>query len=128
MHQGWMFSQPFEIGLLPVLRHEPGPALAHRRERRLGQRLGVDVPLVGQPRLDDRVGAVAVRHRMRMRLDFWRAAPRSAIIATMRLRASKRSEAVERGEQCAAIRDRCVRSLEKSEIAFQRDGASRPRY
>ena len=33
------------------------------------QRLGVDVPLVGEERLDHHVGAVAVRHHVRVRLD-----------------------------------------------------------
>ena len=61
--------EPVEIGLLPGLRHELGLALAHGRDRRLGERLGVDVPLVGEPGLDDHVRAVAVRHRVRMRLD-----------------------------------------------------------
>ena len=61
--------EPFEIGLLPVLRDEEGLALAHRRERGLSQRLGVDVPLVGEPGLDDGVGAVAVRNGVRVRLD-----------------------------------------------------------
>ena len=46
--------EPIEIGLLPVLRDELGLAVAHRGERGLSERLGVDVPLVGQPRLDDR--------------------------------------------------------------------------
>ena len=45
---------PLEIGLFPVLRHEDGRARAHRRDRRLRQGLGVDVPLVGQIGLDDR--------------------------------------------------------------------------
>ena len=60
---------PVEIGLLPVLRHEVGLALAHRGDGVDRQRLGVDVPLVGEERLDHHVGAVAVRHHVRVRLD-----------------------------------------------------------
>ena len=38
-------------------------------ERRRGQRLGVDVPLIGEPRLDHGVRAVAVRDHVRVRFD-----------------------------------------------------------
>ncbi len=47
--------------LLPAARHDFDRARSHRRHRRSGQRLGVDIPLVGQPRLDHRAGAVAHR-------------------------------------------------------------------
>ncbi len=60
---------PLEIGLFPVLRHERGFARTHRRDRGLCQRLGVDVPLVGQIGLDHAVRAVAVRHHVGVRLD-----------------------------------------------------------
>ena len=60
---------PVVIGLLPVLRHELGAALAHRRERRKAQLLGVDVPLVGEERLDHGTRAVAVRHHVGVWLD-----------------------------------------------------------
>ena len=60
---------PVEIGLFPVLRHEDGAAVAHRFERRLRQGLGVDIPLVGEERLDHHIGAVAVRHHVRVGLD-----------------------------------------------------------
>ena len=50
---------PVVIGLLPVLGHEPGLALFHGRDGWLGHGLGIDIPLVGHPRLDDHVGAVA---------------------------------------------------------------------
>ncbi len=56
---------PLEIGLLPVLRNEAWSALAHRRDRRFRERLGVDIPLVGEARLDRHAAAVAMRHRMR---------------------------------------------------------------
>jgi hypothetical protein len=52
-----------------------------------GQRLGVDVPLVGEKRLEHRAGAVAVRHR-RVSARSCRAAALSA--RDDRLRASKR--------------------------------------
>ena len=60
---------PVEIGLLPVLRHEPGAAGLHRGDRRRGELLGVDVPLVGEERLDRHVAAVAVRDHVGVRLD-----------------------------------------------------------
>ena len=60
---------PVEIGRLPVLRHEVGLALAHGGDCRLGQFCCVDVPLLGQIRLDHHVGAVAVRHRIGDGLD-----------------------------------------------------------
>ena len=60
---------PLEVGLLPVLRHERGFAQTHGRNRRLRQLLGVDVPLIRQIGFDDRAGAVAVRHHVRVRLD-----------------------------------------------------------
>ena len=50
-------------------RHENGLALAHRRDCRLGERLGIDVPLIGEKWLDHRAGAVAMRYDMRCRLD-----------------------------------------------------------
>ena len=52
-----------------MLRHKGRAALAHGLRCRLRQRLGVDVPLVGEVRLDDDAGAVAVRHHVHMRLD-----------------------------------------------------------
>ena len=60
---------PVEIGLLPVLRHERGLAVAHRVDGAHCERLGVDVPLVGEERLDHHGRAVAVRHHVRVRLD-----------------------------------------------------------
>ena len=61
--------EPIEVGLLPGRRHELGLALAHRGDRRLSEGLGVDVPLIGKPWLDDRVRPVAMRHGVGMRLD-----------------------------------------------------------
>ena len=40
----------------------------YRFDRGLGESLGIDVPLVGQPRLDDRARAVAVGHGVDVRL------------------------------------------------------------
>ena len=45
------------------------PALADGLERGPGEGLGVGVPLVGEPGLDDGVRAVAVRDGVRVRLD-----------------------------------------------------------
>ncbi|MNI07008.1 hypothetical protein D3C73_600080 [compost metagenome] len=52
---------PVEIGLFPVLRNEVGAAFANGSNRRLGQRLCIGKPLVGQHRLDDDAGAVTER-------------------------------------------------------------------
>ena len=60
---------PVEERRFPLRRHEHGLAFAHRRDRRLRQRLGVDVPLIGEKRLEHRAGAVAVRHDVAGRLD-----------------------------------------------------------
>ena len=62
--------EPIEVGLLPGLGDELGLAFAHRGDRRLGERLGVGVPLVREPGLDDHVRAVAVRNCVRVRFDF----------------------------------------------------------
>ena len=61
---------PGEIGVLVLLRHELGAALADRRDRRLGQHLGVHPPLVGQVRLDDdELRLLVVRHHDLLVLD-----------------------------------------------------------
>jgi hypothetical protein len=54
---------PVVVGILPVVRHEFGHAVAHRRDRGSGQGLGIDEPLVSQHRLDHHLRAVAIgRH------------------------------------------------------------------
>ena len=45
---------PIEERRFPLCWHEHGAARAHRFDRRLRERLGVDVPLIGEIRLDDR--------------------------------------------------------------------------
>ena len=60
---------PFKVGLLPVLRDKTGRAAAHRGDRGLRHRPGVDIPLVGQIGLDHHAGAVAMRHHVRVGLD-----------------------------------------------------------
>ena len=62
-------AHPLEIGARPALGHEADAARFHRLDRRPGEGLGVDIPLVGQPRLDHRAGAVAVGHGVEVRLD-----------------------------------------------------------
>src|SRR5262249_22787059 len=62
-------AHPLEIHLLPGRRHEPGLAAFDRGNRRLGQRGGVDVPLVGQPRFDDGATALRVGNGVGVRLD-----------------------------------------------------------
>ncbi len=59
---------PVEIGLLPVLGHEHGAARAHGVDGAHRERLGVHVPLVGEERLEHGGRAVAVRHRVGVRL------------------------------------------------------------
>src|SRR5450830_273130 len=55
-------AHPREVHVFVLLGHELDTAIFHGSNRRLGQRLGGHVPLVGQPRLDDSAGAVALRH------------------------------------------------------------------
>ena len=62
---------PMEVGVLPVLGHEHGAAALHGVDGGLRQGLGVDIPLVGEERLDDHVRAVAVRHGVDVRLDLF---------------------------------------------------------
>ena len=52
--------EPVIIGLGPALRHHLDRARAHRLDRGLRQRLGIDIPLVGQPGLDHHARAVAI--------------------------------------------------------------------
>ncbi len=58
-----------EVGRLPILRHEGGAAALDRIDGGLGQRRGIDIPLVGEARLDHGIGAVAVGHGVGVRLD-----------------------------------------------------------
>src|SRR3982751_3314089 len=44
--------EPVEPRLRPAFGYDPDLALARRLDHRLHQRCGVDIPLVGQPRLD----------------------------------------------------------------------------
>ena len=55
---------PFEVGVGPVRRDEAGRPLLDRPDRRARQRLRVDEPLVGEPRLDHRLRAVAEGDRV----------------------------------------------------------------
>ena len=54
--------QPLEIGFLPILGNKLGLAGAHSSQSRLGQRFGIDIPLIGQPWFDHDIGPVAMRH------------------------------------------------------------------
>ena len=60
-----------KVGLFPVFRDKDGFALFDGFDGRLGQRGGVHIPLLGQPRLDRHAAAVAVRHLMHVRLDLF---------------------------------------------------------
>ena len=66
---------PVEEGLLPAFGDDLDPPVAHRLHRRLRQLLGIDVPLVGQPRLDHHAAAVAERGRRSCGLRCARAGP-----------------------------------------------------
>ena len=83
--------EPVEVGLLPIFRHEIGAAVTDRLQCRTGERFRVDIPLVGQPRLDDDAGAVAVRHGVAVRLDFVEQAQDAPSCSTIR---AARDEAV----------------------------------
>ena len=52
--------QPVIIGLGPAFGHHLDRARSHRLDRRAGQRLGIDIPLIGQPRLDHHARSVAI--------------------------------------------------------------------
>ena len=60
---------PAEELLAPALGHEGHAAIARRRDRLLGELLGVGVPLLGQERLDRHAAAIAVGHGVGVRLD-----------------------------------------------------------
>ena len=60
---------PAEEFVAPALGHELHAAVARRRDRLLGELLGVGVPLLGQERLDRHAAAIAVGHGVGMRLD-----------------------------------------------------------
>ncbi|MNT00926.1 hypothetical protein D3C72_1353740 [compost metagenome] len=62
-------AQPFEIDLLIALGLEDRVAVLDRLQRRLSQGVGVNVPLVRQPRLDNHARAVAVRDDVLGRFD-----------------------------------------------------------
>ena len=69
--------EPVIIGLGPALRRDLGATVLDRLERAIGQRLDVDIPLVGQPGLDHDIRAVAMGHGMGVRLDLHQQATRS---------------------------------------------------
>ena len=60
---------PAEELLAAALGHEAHAPVARRRDRLLGELLGVGVPLLGQERLDRHAAAIAVGHGMGVRLD-----------------------------------------------------------
>ncbi|MDT4793166.1 hypothetical protein FQZ97_256800 [compost metagenome] len=62
-------AHPAEVHVLVLLRHELDAAVFHGGDGRFGQRLGGDVPLVGEPGLDDGAGAVALGHFQRVVVD-----------------------------------------------------------
>ena len=62
-------AHPFEIGVLPQPRHEARAPVLDRRDRGLGQGLGVAIPLVGEIGLERRARAIAVRDAVAVLLD-----------------------------------------------------------
>ncbi len=108
MHQGWMFSSQSKKVFSQFFGTKRVRPSRTARERGLGQRLGIDVPLVGEPGLDHHVGAVAVRHRMACGSTS-SSRPASSIRSTMRLRASRatgRAGAARSPRRLAASSDR----------------------
>ena len=71
--------EPAEVIRRKALRHEARLPRAHGSERGLRQLCGVDVPLVGQPRLDRNARTITMRHCMRGRLDLGEQALRREI-------------------------------------------------
>ena len=64
-------AHPAEVHVLVLFGHELDAAVFNGGNGGLGQRLGGDVPLVGQPRLDDHARAVALGHLERMGFDLF---------------------------------------------------------
>ena len=62
-------AHPLVIRLVPVARHEARLAALDSFHRRFRQRLRVDIPLVGQVRLDDDLAAIAERLHDRLVFD-----------------------------------------------------------
>ncbi len=62
-------AHPGEVHVLVLLGHELDTAVFHGSDGRFCQGLGGNVPLVGQPRFDDRAGAVALRYFQRVVVD-----------------------------------------------------------
>ena len=60
---------PVVVGLRPVAREDRDPSLAHRLDRRLGQRLDLHPPLLRHERLDDGLAAIADADRVAIGLD-----------------------------------------------------------
>ena len=54
-------AHPGKIKVFVLLRHKFDVAIFHGFDGWFGEFLGVDVPLVGQPRLDNHAGTVAAR-------------------------------------------------------------------
>ena len=68
MFQSRIPSSQLHVHRVPALRRDANGAVAHRRQRGLGERLHLHEPLVRQPWLHHRVAAVAVAHAVLVRL------------------------------------------------------------
>ena len=90
---------PVEERRLPLLRHETVRRSRTAVDRRLRQRLGVDVPLIGEIRLDHRAGAVAMRHAVA-----WSARSCRAVPAPRAARRSSCARRSDRGRAAPASR------------------------
>ncbi len=92
MHQSWMFAEPREVRVRPLLGHDArdSPSL-DRGHRRLGERLHLHEPLRRDHRLDDGARSLRARERHRVRLRLRARARAPASRAFTALRASKRS-------------------------------------
>src|SRR5207244_1840162 len=60
--------EPLDVYRLPPFRQDANRAVTHGLQGRAGERLHFDEPLIAQARLDNRVAAVAVTHRVLVRL------------------------------------------------------------
>ncbi len=98
-------AHPLEVGLRPVAGHEADAAVFDGADRRLGERRGAHVPLVGEPGLQYRPRSVAARHRQRVRLDLLEQAERLEVgdHARARLEAVETAVGLRRG-----VGDACI--------------------
>jgi hypothetical protein len=67
---------PFEVGFGPVVRHESDPAGFDGLDRRVGKRLNLHIPLIGQVGFHDGAAAITARQFLPVFLDFFQQSER----------------------------------------------------